>query len=273
MPTRSFLSSLLNGRRGLGSIALPFRGPRADYRPDFPAIPQGIAEGRSVRDGYARGWGLEFGGLERDIAGDPIYREAARLANGRSLISLPRRMNLYLLLRFYLPELPPGDIIEFGAYRGGNALFLARAAQLLGLKCDVWALDTFAGMPPTDATIDAHRAADFANVDLSELETLSRQQGLDNLHWVKGTFEETTDDVLRESRPIALAHIDCDIRSAVRYAYNRVRPNMVQGGYIAFDDATTSSCIGATEVVEQDVIRRDGLNSEQIWPHFVFRAP
>jgi hypothetical protein len=47
---------------------------------------------------------------------------------------------------------------------------------------------------------------------------------------------------------------------------------MVEGGYFVFDDATVSSCIGATEVVEDLLIRRDGLNSEQIWPHFVFRA-
>ncbi len=47
---------------------------------------------------------------------------------------------------------------------------------------------------------------------------------------------------------------------------------MVEGGYIVFDDATLSSCLGATEVVEDLVIRRDGLNSEQIFPHFVFRS-
>jgi hypothetical protein len=47
---------------------------------------------------------------------------------------------------------------------------------------------------------------------------------------------------------------------------------MVDGGYIIFDDATTSTCIGATEVVEDLIIRRDGLNSEQAWPHFVFRT-
>ena len=48
---------------------------------------------------------------------------------------------------------------------------------------------------------------------------------------------------------------------------------MVPGGYLAFDDATVSSCLGATEAVESLLIRRDGLNAEQIWPHFVFRAP
>jgi hypothetical protein len=48
---------------------------------------------------------------------------------------------------------------------------------------------------------------------------------------------------------------------------------MVPGGYMVFDDATVSSCLGATEAVESLLIRRDGLSSEQIWPHFVFRAP
>jgi hypothetical protein len=47
---------------------------------------------------------------------------------------------------------------------------------------------------------------------------------------------------------------------------------MVKGGYVVFDDATVSSCMGATEIVEDLLIRRDGLNSEQIWPDFVFRA-
>jgi len=48
---------------------------------------------------------------------------------------------------------------------------------------------------------------------------------------------------------------------------------MVPGGYIVLDDALFSSCLGATEVVEDLMIRRDGLNSEQIYPHYVFRAP
>ena len=35
---------------------------------------------------------------------------------------------------------------------------------------------------------------------------------------------------------------------------------MVNGGYVVFDDAAVSSCLGATEAVEDLVIRRDGLN-------------
>ncbi len=78
--------------------------------------------------------------------------------------------------------------------------------------------------------------------------------------------------MLERAGKVALAHIDCDILPSVRYSYEAVRPHMVEGGYLVFDDATMSSCIGATEAVEDLLIRRDGLNSEQIHPHFVFRA-
>jgi hypothetical protein len=231
-----------------------------------------LRNGRSIEDGYARGWGLQFGGLDQKIASDPVYLKAAETAQSRSVISVANRMNLYLLMRFYLPRLSKGDIIEFGSYRGGNAIFMATAAKLLGLPCRIYALDTYAGMPVTDHAVDAHRAGDFAGTDLSELEAYSREMGLDNLVFVKGLFEDTAPGVLATSNPIALAHIDCDIRSAVAYAYDIVKPRMVPMGYIVFDDATVSSCIGATEAVEELAIRRDGMNSEQIYPQFVFRA-
>jgi hypothetical protein len=136
----------------------------------------------------------------------------------------------------------------------------------------VFALDTFEGMPVTDKNVDAHNAGDFADADLGRLKARIDRLKLDNLVLVKGLFEDTNDAVMAEAGKVSLAHIDCDIAPAVRYSYEGVKPFMVDGGYIVFDDATYSSCIGATEVVEDIVIRRDGRNSEQIWPHFVFRA-
>ena len=69
----------------------------------------------------------------------------------------------------------------------------------------------------------------------------------------------------------ALAHIDCDIYSGVKYAQDAVWPFMAKGGYVVYDDADAPSCIGATEAVEQLVMERR-LHSEQVWPHWVFRA-
>jgi len=138
-------------------------------------------------------------------------------------------------------------------------------------KVKVFGLDTFEGMPETDISVDAHKGGDFSDANFDELQKVVQDSGLPNITFVKGLFEETAPELLKKNGPIALAHIDCDIRSAVAYSYEVVKPYMLPGGYYVFDDATTPSCIGATEVVEELVIRRDGLHSEQIYPHFVFR--
>ena len=237
---------------------------------------EGFRRGRSIKDGYARGWGLEYGELRRDLLEDPIYREAVALAEGRSIQSEPCRMNLFLLAKYFLPKLleqsGSGSIFEFGSYRGGSAIFLAAVCRSLDLKAKVYGLDTFEGMPPVDKSVDAHNAGDFAGADLAELREFVARRGLNNwLEFVQGSFEETAPAALAGAAPVLLAHIDCDIRPSVAYAYEAIKPWMVPGGYVVFDDAHTSSCLGATEAVEDLVIRRDGLNCEQIWPHFVFR--
>jgi predicted O-methyltransferase YrrM len=240
--------------------------------PELQGLTTAIRNGRSIREGYQRGWGLQFGKLKRAVRRDPLYRSAYAVARDRTIMSEENRLNIFLLLRFYLSALPHGHIIEYGSYRGGSAIFMAHLAQRLHPGMKVFALDTFEGMPKTDKDVDAHNAGDFSGVDLDQLRMRVKALKLDNLILVKGPFENTREQVMAAAGTVRMAHIDCDIASSVKYSYEAVRPHMVPGGYIVFDDATVSSCIGATEVVEDMLIRRDGLNSEQIWPHFVFRA-
>jgi predicted O-methyltransferase YrrM len=238
----------------------------------IPDVTQGLSKGRNPSEGYTRGWGLQFGPLKEKIHADPVYRRALELAQHRTIQSEDNRMNIFLLLRFYLQNLPEGDIIEFGSWKGGSAIFMAAVAKEMGLKSHIWALDTFEGMPETDRSIDMHRKGDFPGVDLNELNSFAEKKGLNNLTFVKGLFEDTAEQVLARARKFSLVHIDCDIRSACAYCYDATRSRMVDGGYIVFDDALFSTCMGATEVVEDLLIRRDGLNCEQIHPHFVFRS-
>lgn len=244
-------------------LASPFLGER----------PAEIRKGRVVEEGYARGWGLQFGDLKEVILQDPLYQEALQIAWGRTVVSEANRMNIFLILKYFLGSIPRGHLVEFGSYRGGNALFMAHVVKRLHPGVMVFACDTYTGMPATDAAIDAHREGDFQDVDLQELETFAKTRELDNLQFVRGLFQDTAPSLLPTVGHVALAHIDCDIYSAVRYSYDAVKPFMVPGGYFVFDDATVSSCIGATEAVEEVVISRDGLHSEQIYPHFVFRHP
>lgn len=246
---------------------------KENYLPALGADAAALRAGRSIRDGYARGWGLQFGELRTRIRNDKLFKEASALANGRTVVSEDNRMNIFLILKFYLEKIPFGHIVEFGSYKGGNALFMAYVVDKLYPGMKVYALDTFAGMPTTDSEIDAHRAGDFKDVNLEELRRFAASKKLENLEFVKGLFEDTASTLLPKVEKVALAHIDCDIYSAVAYSYEVVKPFMVSGGYYVFDDAIYSSCLGATEAVESRLIREDGMHSEQIFPQYVFRAP
>ncbi|MBI2994955.1 MAG: class I SAM-dependent methyltransferase [Gammaproteobacteria bacterium] len=242
-----------------------------DYLPEM-RVAKGVRKGRNVYEGYQRGWGIEFGPLREKVRNDPLYAAAMAVSQARTILMEDHRMNLFLLIRFFLPNIERGDIIEFGAYRGGNAIFMAHVAKALDLGIAVHALDTFEGMPETDKAVDAHSKGDFSKVDFDELAGYVKSIGLDNLRLHRGLFADTFEGVRREAGTFSLAHIDCDTYPSVKFSYDTVKPHMVDGGYIVFDDATVSSCIGATEAVEEEVIRRDGLHSEQIFPQWVFRS-
>lgn len=243
------------------------------YLPEMPGLRGRVRRGRDVYAGYQRGWGLQYGPLRDRVLRDPLYRESAKLADGRTVQAELRRMNIFLILKFFVPKLAFGHVVEFGSYLGGSALFAANVCARLHPDVVVYALDTYEGMPPTDKAVDAHSQGDFADVDLDELKAFAAKKGVENIRFVKGRFEDTAEAVLAEAGTVALTHIDCDIRSAVVYAYEATRPYLVPGGYVVLDDATESSCLGATEAVEEILVGRDGLYSEQIFPHYVFRYP
>lgn len=237
--------------------------------PDIHVAP-GVRKGRVPRDGYQRGWGLQFGKLRELVEIEDLFRQAFDNIGLPSWISSEKRANIYLILTRFLPKLTDKNVIEFGSYKGGTAIFMALVLREVAPEARVYALDTFGGMPKTDKSIDAHSEADFADTSLDQLNNRIRELGLTNLIPVKGLFQDTFPD-LAAGVKFGLAHIDADIYSAVKYAQDAVWPRMTRGGYIVFDDADVSSCIGATEAVEELVQERK-IHSEQVWPHFVFRA-
>jgi predicted O-methyltransferase YrrM len=233
-------------------------------------VAPGIRKGRVPRDGYQRGWGLQFGSLRQLVENEDLFKRSLARVGLRSLIIPEKRANLYLILTRFLTRLPDRNVIEFGSYKGGNAIFMALVLQEVAPEAKVYALDTYGGMPATDKSIDAHNAGDFADTSLDELNRRIGDLRLKNLVPVKGLFQETF-PCLAVGEKFGLAHIDADIYSAIKYAQDAVWPRMTKGGYVVYDDADFSSCIGATQAVEE-LIQERKAHSEQIWPHFVFRA-
>ena len=239
--------------------------------PPLPSNPP-LRKGRCVAEGEWRGVGIGFGKLRETVCSDPLFQQAFALAKGRTIVIPDKLINIFLIMKFFLKNIDQGDIIEFGSYKGGGAIFMAYIAKKLYPGSKVYALDTFMGMPPTDKNIDFHNKGDFADVLFPDLQAYIQSIGLDNLFLVKGLFEDTAAEVIKKTNDIVMAHIDCDIYNAIYFSYDAVKPAMVNGGYIIFDDPLSPTCLGAMEAVEDLVYERDHLHAEQIYPHFVFRS-
>jgi predicted O-methyltransferase YrrM len=237
-------------------------------------MPRVIENGRCVHDGYRRGAALKYGKLADAIWNDPVYRKARAaglLAPVRTMLLEERMMNLFLIVKFFLRDLDSQNIVEFGTYRGGGAIFLAMLLREFYPKARVYALDTFEGMPPIEKGLDLPPPDDFAATNLAIIDRTVKSLGLTNIEYVKGLIQDTAPDVYARAGSLGLAYIDVVLHSAVRYAQESVWPVMTPGGYVIYDDAIEPTCPGATQAVEE-LVRETGASAEQVWPHMVFRA-
>ncbi len=239
------------------------------------ARPWQLDRGRAIQLGHLRGWGLEYGPLAEQIGMQADFRDALELAKSRgSLLPHAKLMNLYMLIRFGLPQIEAGDIVEFGSYKGGSAIFMASLLRSLDSSARVFALDTYGGMPATDVVRDLHNAGDFRDTDIADFRAAIASHGLDA--WVvpvQGVFTDTFPALIADGRRIALAHVDCDIYDGVKYSISASRPAMAKDAYFVFDDPLHGSCLGAMQAIEETLLHEDRLFAEQMYPHPVYRYP
>jgi predicted O-methyltransferase YrrM len=227
-------------------------------------------KGRNVQAGNLRGWHIEFGQLLKSVRDFPDFQAALAACEGCNLLGDGRLLNLYLIIKFGLP-LVPGDLIEFGTYRGGSALFVASLLKSMKQDRVLYACDTFSGMPETNLDIDMHHAGDFADTSYEVIMKRVRSLGLEqHLVLVKGRFEDTL-PALRQGKKFSLVHVDCDIYDSIIFVLRNVQEYLALGAYVVFDDPLYSSCLGAMEAVEEFYIQGLGLHTEQVYPHMVFR--
>lgn len=242
----------------------------------LPVVPEMqcvFEQGRCLYEGYQRSAPLKYGLLGEDVRRDPVYRKAlaaSRLPAVESMVVQTRFINLFLLIKFFLGKLSSQNIIEFGAFKGGSAVFMATLLKEYYPGARMLSLDTFAGLPGLKAGVDKP-PEDFLNVNLERTRAAARSVGLTNLEFIPGLIEETAADACRSLGSIGLAHIDVVLYDSSVYAQETAWEYMTPGGYLIQDDALEPTCPGATLAVEE-MIRRRGLSMEQVWPQIVFRA-
>jgi len=239
------------------------------------SYPLSNERGRDVRAGHLRGWGLEFGDLSTSIQSDHVWQLALKLAVERgTLLPVAKLANIYLILKYAVPRTGALNVIEFGSFKGGCAVFMATLLREWGREGKVLALDTYEGMPKTDATLDLHSEGDFRDCDEAGLRKFIADNNLSSqVELAKGLFDQTLPGIIASGMKFALAHCDCDIYSGVKYVCCEVDKYLIEGGHMVFDDPLFGSCLGAFTAVEEELIQDRRLYAEQVYPHLVYRLP
>jgi len=157
-----------------------------NYLPTLNGLLREPKSGRIPYEGSQRAWGLQYGEVRTHILADPLYEKCYKPAQGWTILAEYNRMNLFLIIKYYLDKLQKGHIVEFGSYKGGNAIFMALLAKQVNPDIRVYALDTFEGMPVSDKSVDMHNQGDFRDTNYEMLSIYKSELGLDNLILIKG---------------------------------------------------------------------------------------
>jgi len=132
----------------------------------------------------------------------------------------------------------PGDLLEAGVWRGGMTIFMRGVLKARGDNLrHVWVVDSFAGLPDPDPTLDSFgwKAGDMA-VSLEEVKSNFTRYGLldDQVTFLKGFFSDTLPNASISA--LSVLRVDADLYESTLDVLNILYPKLSVGGYAIFDD-------------------------------------
>jgi O-methyltransferase len=136
-----------------------------------------------------------------------------------------------------------GCFVEVGIYTGGSASHLTKIAESRNQK--IFLYDTFSGLPYKDE-IDHHQVGEFSYADYEFI-----KESLPYAEVIKGIFPES----VVEMPSVAFAHLDVDQYKSYIDCITYLKPKMVKGGIMFFDDYELA---GAKKAID-DLIGEENL--------------
>lgn len=131
----------------------------------------------------------------------------------------------------------PGDVVEFGSYRGGNAYVMHRSLDVARSPRTVYLYDTFRGIP--DASLTSHEVAGgyvgrYSDTSLERVRDLLSQYAA-----VTEFRQGFIPDTLRDAdgpADIAFVHMDLNAAAATESALRWSYPRWSAGAICVLDD-------------------------------------
>ncbi len=155
------------------------------------------------------------------------------------ILLTPKKLSTLLQLAESVRNLA-GCIVELGVYQGGA--LKALAGDNPGKSC--YGFDTFAGMPKESwREIDFHKPGEFGNTTLATVQAAMPA----NVELIAGLFPQSAEAF---DKRISFAHVDMDLEKSTADAIDWLRPRMVSGGVVVFDDYHWQNCPGVAKAIE-----------------------
>lgn len=153
----------------------------------------------------------------------------------------------------------PGDILEFGVYKGASLVRLLSFRNLLENENSrkVFGFDIFGKFPETfEVESDKKFIERFENaggfgISKNELELHLDNKGFKNFELIEGDIIKTIDEFLENNpaRKISLLHIDVDVYEPTKIILEKLWSRVVKGGVLMLDDYGTVE--GETKAVDE----------------------
>lgn len=175
-----------------------------------------------------------------ELRGPAAYLRSDRLwkalhSGGYTMLGSRRGRLLNRLARTCEETGVPGALVDCGTNNGGSAVMMSAGAP----SREVWAFDSFEGLPPA-GDLDPERAADWTGeLKASEekvREGFARFANPERLHVAKGWFEDTFPATVGSIGPVAVLHADGDWYESVKLTLETFYPNVSPGGFVVIDD-------------------------------------
>lgn len=201
---------------------------------------------------------VPFDALDREYGEDwPIV--------GQTMVGNKRLRSLQELVESVINEGIPGDMSEFGVWRGGSSIFMAALVSEAGESGTrkSWVCDSFAGLPKAESQSgglgqgiddDRYSTLEYLRVPQSEVEANFQRYGLwnpDTIIMWPGFFRDSMPPLRRrllaENRKIAVLRADGDMYASTLDVLYNLYELVSIGGYVIIDDYGIPECKNATD--------------------------
>lgn len=160
----------------------------------------------------------------------------------------------------------PGDIVEFGCWKGSNLLFMAKVLSLLqpnSIK-QVYAFDSFEGLQTFAKEDGEHIVEKFKDKYKGDEEVIRQCLKTYEMEgWVSlvvGNALDTIDAFEQENKHLmfSLSYIDFDLYDPCLKALDFSHRNLSIGGFIILDEALTEEWKGEGQALKEFLVKYDG---------------